>query len=108
VQDEDDRGLQRRPSATAFPETGAYLGLGHDTPSARRELSHWLGREAFPGDRAALLRHAHGVDAPAAVVAALERLPDRRPFHTVYDVWKALSGEAERAPAGRRSPAQHR
>jgi hypothetical protein len=36
------------------------------------------------------------------VIAALERLPARRAFHTVYDVWGALAGERERAPAGRR------
>ncbi len=102
MRDEDGMGLQGGPSPTAFPDTGAYLGLGHDTPSARRELSHWLGRDVFPADRAALLRQARGVDAPAAVVAALERLPARRAFHTVYDVWQALSPAAERAPAGRR------
>jgi len=95
---------QRRPSPTAFPETDAYLGLGHDTPSARRELSHWLGREVFPADREALLRHARVVGAPGTVGAALERLPARRSFHTVYDLWAALSGATERAPAGRRYP----
>ena len=94
------------PSPTAFPATDAYLGLGHDTPSARRELSRWLGREVFPGDREALLRAGRAsVDAPVPVVAALEAAAGRPPtFHTVYDVWEALTGDAERAPAGRRVP----
>ena len=90
------------PSPTAFPATDAYFGLGHDTPSARRELSRWLAHEAFPGDREALLTRAREVEAPVPVVAALEGLPDgTRSYHTVYDVWEALTGETERAPAGR-------
>ena len=44
------------------------------------------------------------VGAPGTVGAALERLPARRSFHTVYDLWAALSGATERAPAGRRYP----
>ena len=89
------------PTPTVFPETDAYLGLGHDAPTARRELSRWLGHEVFPGDREALLTHAREVSATDAVIGALERLPGGRPYRTVYDVWEALVGETQRAPAGR-------
>lgn len=90
------------PTPTSRPATDAFLGLGHDVPTARRELSRWLGHDVFPGDREALLAQVREASAPETVASALGQLPPGgRSYHTDYDVWEALTGETERAPAGR-------
>src|SRR5215208_1056322 len=53
------------PGATARLEQDAFLGLGRDAPTARRELSRFLGLKVFPGDRSALLEQARSEGATA-------------------------------------------
>jgi hypothetical protein len=82
---------EREPGARTAPP--GQLAL--DAPDARAELSRHLRPSAFPADRDRLLAEARANNAPAEVVATLERLPEGWDFVTVYEVWEALGGEVE-------------
>ncbi|HEU4448505.1 MAG TPA: DUF2795 domain-containing protein [Gaiellaceae bacterium] len=79
---EEDRDVDAR--------TARGGSLGADEVEARRELSRHLRLGAFPADRARLLAEAEEADAPAAVLAALRRLPADAEYGTVHEVWVAL------------------
>jgi hypothetical protein len=74
--------------------------LGVDDIDARREISRHLRPSAFPADREALLEEAAENNAPAAVVAALNRLQPGIEYATVHEVWVAIA-DPERARGGR-------
>jgi hypothetical protein len=82
---------EREPSARTSPP-GSFDPEDED---ARTEISRHLRLSVFPADRDLLLREARESGAPDAVLAALERLPARQEFGTVYEVWEALGGEVE-------------
>jgi Protein of unknown function (DUF2795) len=78
--------------------------LGSDPVEARRELSRHLRMSAFPADRESLLAEAEAQQAPAAVLAALQTLPEGQSYETVGEVWAALIGEDDPREAAATDP----
>jgi hypothetical protein len=78
--------------------------LGSDAVEARRELSRHLRMSVFPARRDELLAEAESQHAPAAVMAALSRIPADDRFATVHEVWAAIEGYAEPDDAARTDP----
>lgn len=72
----------------------APLPGGMDDESLRRraDIARHLNRDAFPGDRGALVASARENFAPDWVVTRLQSLPEGRSFETVEEVWEALGG----------------
>jgi hypothetical protein len=66
-------------------------GLGADDVDARRELSRHLRSSAFPADRTRLLVEAIENHAPPPIVAVLEQLRADVTYHTVNEVWVAIT-----------------
>lgn len=83
-----------QPGATTAPagelRTGAPQGMSSEDVEARSRLGRFITLSALPGDREALVANARDNDAPADIVAALERLPDGTRYQTVSEVWAAL------------------
>ncbi|HEY8473799.1 MAG TPA: DUF2795 domain-containing protein [Natronosporangium sp.] len=77
------------PGGAPPPLTGAEL-------EARSRLGQLIPRSVLPADRAALLDAVDQNQAPAQLLAELERLPADREFATVYEIWEALGYRNER------------
>jgi hypothetical protein len=70
------------------------LGLSLDDINGRAELARYLAHRVFPARPGELAAHARERHAPDAVVALLERAPDRV-YETVAELWVALGGRVE-------------
>jgi uncharacterized protein DUF2795 len=83
------------------------VALGHDEVRARSELAIHLLPSRFPMTRAEVIECATEQDAPAELLAALDRLPDGT-YANVEQVWEALGGRREersrREVASREAP----
>lgn len=70
--------------------SGVPQGMTPDEVEQRSRLGRFIDLSALPGDRASLLDNAQGNQAPADVIAQLDRLPSGTEFQTVSQVWAAL------------------
>jgi len=69
---------------------GTPKGMTPGDVEERSRLGRYLTLSALPGDRDALLRNARENEAPADILAELDRLPPDIQFRTVSEVWAAL------------------
>jgi hypothetical protein len=67
-------------------------GMDDGALRERSDIARHLNRDAFPGDRDALVASAEGNFAPEWVVTELRSLPEGRTFETVEEVWETLGG----------------
>jgi hypothetical protein len=88
---EDQPDVDRVPNSTL--SGGVPDGMTEEDVERRSELASYLGR-IWPATKAELLAVANENDAPAAVLAQLEKLPDDWAFQNLQDAWTALSGGA--------------
>ncbi|PZG15509.1 hypothetical protein C1I95_19440 [Micromonospora craterilacus] len=88
-----------QPEATTAPagdlRSGSPQGMTSEDVEARSRLGRFITMTALPGDRATLLANARDNQAPADVLAALERLPEGTRYQTVSEVWAALGHKNE-------------
>ncbi|MEH0939128.1 DUF2795 domain-containing protein [Micromonospora psammae] len=88
-----------QPGATTVPggetRSGAPKGMSSQDVERRSRLGRYITLSALPGDREGLIANARDNDAPADVVAELERLPDGTRYQTVSEVWAALGHKNE-------------
>ncbi|MFF5173053.1 DUF2795 domain-containing protein [Micromonospora sp. NPDC000089] len=88
-----------QPGATTAPagdlRTGTPQGMSSEDVERRSQLGRFITMAALPGDREALLANARSNEAPDAVIAELERLPDGTRYQTVSEVWAALGHRNE-------------
>ncbi|WDZ82207.1 DUF2795 domain-containing protein [Micromonospora cathayae] len=88
-----------QPGSTTVPagdlRTGAPQGMSSADVEQRSRLGRFIGLSALPGDREALLGSARENEAPADVIADLERLPADTRYRTVSEVWAALGHRNE-------------
>jgi hypothetical protein len=91
-----------QPDADLSPEGtlagGTPEGIDEDEVAERSELATYVGRGAYPADRARLLEVVRGAQAPDHVVAIVAELPEGREFENLQDVWTALGGGHEQRP----------
>src|SRR3954470_2677959 len=90
---------QAEPSGEDQPDVSAIGegGLGRDIPNgvgspqgeAFSRFGSFIGLSALPGDRAALLKSAHDLEAPDDVVARISTLPEGTIFQNVAQAWEA-------------------
>ena len=90
---EGDPDIDSDPAGTLVG--GTPVGMTADAVVARSELARWLTRAAFPGARGDLVEAARDNQAPDAVVAELERLPEGETFERIGDVARALGYPTE-------------
>ncbi len=90
---EDEPDVDRIPNADG--SAGAGMDMTADDVAGRSELGRYLGIGAFPGNRQVLVDVASDNNAPDAVVATLQRLPDGREYQNVNEVWETLGGGTE-------------
>ena len=87
-------------SGDSRPVDGDGPALPHDAIEARSELAKHLRISAFPADRESLLAVARDENAPAAVLAMIERLPwSDVQYENVQAVWSAIGGPVEQGRA---------
>ncbi|SCL33255.1 Protein of unknown function [Micromonospora nigra] len=83
-----------QPEPTTAPtgdlRTGSPQGMTSEDVEARSRLGRFITMTALPGDRATLIANAQDNEAPADVLADLERLPEGTRYQTVSEVWAAL------------------
>nr|MDT0656584.1 DUF2795 domain-containing protein [Micromonospora sp. DSM 115978] len=88
-----------QPEATAAPtgdtRSGVPQGMSPEDVEQRSRLGRFISLSALPGDRAALRRNAEENEAPADVLAHLDRLPEGAEYETVSEVWAALGHRNE-------------
>ncbi|MCI4065343.1 DUF2795 domain-containing protein [Micromonospora sp. R77] len=88
-----------QPEATTAPagelRSGAPQGMSSQDVEARSRLGRFITTTALPGDRDALVANARENEAPADIVAALERLPEGTRYQTISEVWAALGHKNE-------------
>ncbi len=86
-----------QPQTSLVPEDeyarGEPAGVGSPEGEAFSRFGSYIGLSAFPGDRDAVLKSAHDLEAPDDVVARIETLPADTTFRNVAEVWRA--GQAE-------------
>jgi hypothetical protein len=92
-QAEGDPDVDADPAGTLTG--GTPVGMTPDAVVARAELARWLTRAPFPGSRSDLIEAARGHQAPDAVIAELERLPEGQTFERIGDVVRALGYPTE-------------
>ena len=87
------------PDIDAAPDSslvgGTPVGMDADAVVVRAELARWLDRADFPSSGSELVEAARDHQAPAAVVAELQRLPDGETFDRIGDVVRALGYPTE-------------
>lgn len=93
---EGDPDIDSDPAGTLVG--GTPVGMDADAVTARAELSRWLTRAPFPGNRDELVEAARDHHAPDAVVAELERLPEGERYERIGDVVRALGYPTETGP----------
>lgn len=69
---------------------GTPSGMDSDDVETRSEIARYLGIDAYPGDRDALLETARGNQATGRVITLLGSLPADQQFENVQDVARAL------------------
>ncbi|MGK5442391.1 DUF2795 domain-containing protein [Micromonospora sp. URMC 105] len=88
-----------QPEATTAPagelRTGAPKGMSSRDVEERSRLGRFITMTALPGNREALIANARDNEAPADLIAALERLPDGTRYRTISEVWAALGNKNE-------------
>ena len=92
-QAEGDPDIDRAPDSTLVG--GTPVGMDAAAVTARAELARWLDRADFPSTGPALAESARDHQAPDAVVAELERLPDGETYERIGDVVRALGYPTE-------------
>ena len=100
-----DESRQPEPAGEDQPEpktvtagalrSGNPQGMSSDDVEGRSRLGRFITMSALPGDREALVANARDNDAPADIVAELERLPEGTRYQTVSEVWAALGHKNE-------------
>jgi Protein of unknown function (DUF2795) len=90
---EDEPDVDLVPNADA--SAGPGMDMSADDVEGRSDLARYLGISAFPGNRQTLVDVATDNNAPDAMLATLQRLPDGREFQNVNDVWETLGGATE-------------
>jgi hypothetical protein len=70
------------------------VGLTPDDIEGRAELARFMEHRLFPAHPDELASHARERHAPDAVLAMLERAPDRI-YENVSELWAALGGRVE-------------
>lgn len=82
-----------QPEVTIAPNgdfgRGIPAGVGSAEGEAFSRFGRFLGRNAFPGDRAALEASAQAMDAPDDVMRRIASLPDGRTFQNAAEAWQA-------------------
>lgn len=92
-----NEGTGPRPgqaSADATPPgraRGTSEGLEPVEVDLRAELATYIEGSVFPGDRSDLLDSARRAQAPRAVIALLEHLPEDRTYDRLESVWEAAT-----------------
>jgi Protein of unknown function (DUF2795) len=74
---------------------GTPVGMYPDAVVARAELARWLVRHDFPNNGPGLVEAARARNAPDAVIAELERLPEGETYERIGDVVRALGYPTE-------------
>jgi hypothetical protein len=74
---------------------GNPQGMSADDVEGRSRLGRFITMTALPGDRDTLIENARANQAPADLIAELERLPDGIRYETVSEVWAALGHKNE-------------
>jgi hypothetical protein len=69
-------------------------GMSEEDVEVRSEIAASLGKECWPGDRAALVAKASELNAPDRVIDRLQQLPAGRTFENLQEAWAQLSGGA--------------
>jgi len=94
------------PSGEDQPVVGEYPDSGDDLPGGapagisaaeadrRAYFASFLSRSLFPADRARLRAAAEEANAPAEVLAVIDRLPDGE-FVNIADAWHKAGGGIE-------------
>ncbi|MDM4718376.1 DUF2795 domain-containing protein [Micromonospora sp. WMMA1363] len=75
--------------------SGNPQGMSSDDVEERSRLGRFITLSALPGDREALVANARNNDAPADIIAELERLPAETRYQTISEVWAALGHKNE-------------
>ncbi len=82
-----------QPQVSLVPEAeevrGEPAGVGSPEGEAFSRFGSYIGLSAFPGDRDAVLKSAHDLEAPDDVIARIETLPADTTFRNVAEVWRA-------------------
>ncbi|HVF19563.1 MAG TPA: DUF2795 domain-containing protein [Mycobacteriales bacterium] len=85
-------------SGDPYPVDSDGPALPHDAIEARSELAKHLRVSAWPADRETLLSIARDENAPAAVIAMLEKLPwSSEQYENLAAVWTAIGGPVEQS-----------
>lgn len=88
-----------QPEATTVPtgdtRAGTPRGMSTDDVEQRSRMGRFISLSALPGDRVALRRNAEENEAPADILAQLDRLPAEVEYQTVSEVWAALGNSNE-------------
>ncbi|MGC5334372.1 DUF2795 domain-containing protein [Micromonospora sp. DT62] len=88
-----------QPEPTTAPagdlRTGAPKGMSSEDVERRSRLGRFITMAALPGDREALIANARDNEAPADILAELERLPEGTRYQTISEVWAALGHKNE-------------
>jgi hypothetical protein len=89
------------PAVSLSPDTslvgGVPPGITPADVAGRAELGRWLGPGVFPAQKDDLLARLRDVHAPDSLAELLGALPDAE-YGSVGDIWRTLSGHAERRP----------
>ena len=87
-------------SGDPYPVEDDGPALPHDAIEARSDLARHLRISAFPADRETLLAVARDENAPAPVIAMIEKLPwTEEQYDNVQAVWAAIGGPVEQGRA---------
>ncbi|OHV35812.1 MULTISPECIES: DUF2795 domain-containing protein [Pseudofrankia] len=68
----------------------APSGMTLSDVEERSELARWLGRAVFPADRAEVLAHLRGQNAPDHIVEEMRAAPPEARFGSLGELWRAL------------------
>jgi hypothetical protein len=90
---EGDPDVDADPAGTLVG--GTPVGMDADAVVARAELARWLDRADFPSTGPQLVEAARDHQAPDAVVAELQKLPDGDSYERIGDVVRALGYPTE-------------
>ncbi|AEV87467.1 hypothetical protein ACWT_6454 [Actinoplanes sp. SE50] len=85
-----------QPEVTIAPNgdfgRGVPNGVGSAQGEALSRFGSFLGRNAFPGDRAALEASARAMSAPDDVLRRIGTLPEGQTFQNTAEAWHASEG----------------
>jgi hypothetical protein len=85
-----------QPTVTIAPNGDFGRGIPDGVGSARGEafsrFGSFLGRSAFPGDRAALEMSAQAMTAPEDIMRRIAALPEGRTFQNAAEAWHVIEG----------------